>query len=217
MKPIIIINFKGYKNSSGKLGTNLIKSLSKVKNNNYEIILAPTFINLKDTTCHKIFSQHVDPLEFGKNTGSVSIDELKSIGIKGSILNHSEKKLKSQQLIKTTQLCKKKKFKLVICASSMLELKKIAHLNPEYIAYEPSNLIGGNISVTKAKPKVIINAVELVKKISPKTKLLVGAGIHSKKDISQALILGANGVLLSHKITKSKNPEKTLKKLLILK
>ncbi|MEK6809491.1 MAG: triose-phosphate isomerase, partial [Nanoarchaeota archaeon] len=89
-----------------------------------------------------------------------------------------------------------------------------AGLNPDYLAYEPQELIGGNISVTKAKPDIISRAVELVKGTSPKIKVLCGAGVHSREDILKALQLGAKGVLIGHAVPKAKDPQKVLRELL---
>ena len=63
--------------------------------------------------------------------------------------------------------------------------------------------------------KNLTKAVELVKKISPKTRLLCGAGIHSKEDVGQSLLLGTEGILIGHAIPKAKNPKEFLEKMLI--
>ena len=47
-------------------------------------------------------------------------------------------------------------------------------MEPTYIAYEPPELIGGNVSVSSAKPEIIAQAA---KACNGKTKLLVGAGL----------------------------------------
>ena len=57
--------------------------------------------------------------------------------------------------------------------------------------------------------------MELVSGISPKTKVLCGAGIHSKEDLGQALLLGTGGVLIGHAVPKSKDPKKFLEGMLI--
>ena len=102
----------------------------------------------------------------------------------------------------------------MICASSLAEATEIAKLKPDYLAYEPIELIGGEVSVTKAKPVIIAKAVEVVKKISPKTKVLCGAGVHSREDIQKALQLGTKGVLIGHVVPKAKDPAKFLKEML---
>ena len=217
IKPFILLNFKLYPQTVGKKGVELAKKLAIVKSNKYIIGIAPATSILSETVkavSLPIFAQHTDPVAVGPFTGHISPEELRLLGIRGTILNHSEKKITVQQLKKTVLLCKKNKLITVICASNLNEVKKIAELHPDYLAYEPRELIGGNISVTNAKPEIIQSAVELVKKISPKTAVLCGAGVHSREDLKQALQLGTKGVLIGHAIPKAKNPVQKLKSLL---
>jgi triosephosphate isomerase (TIM) len=218
MKPLILINFKTYKESLGNRGLILAKEIAKVKRPSYEIAVAPTLLTIKEIAAKTklpVYSQHVDPITDGSHTGRISLKELKQAGVSGTILNHSERKLPFSLLKETVKMCKEKNMKVVICASSLSETKKMATLQPTYLAYEPAALIGGNISVTNSKPDIIVKAVELVKSVSPKTKVLVGAGVHSQEDIGQALLLGTQGVLIGHAIPKARDPKKFLEKILL--
>jgi triosephosphate isomerase (TIM) len=218
MRPLILINFKEYKEAVGNKSLELARTIAKVNKPNYKIVVTPSLLNLKeivDKTSLNVYSQHADPVSLGAQTGHVSIEELKMLGVKGTLLNHSERKMPFPILKKAIEMCKSKKMKVVVCASTLSEIKKIALLNPNFIAYEPKELIGTNISVTESKPDIIIKAVELVKEISPKTKVLCGAGIHTKEDLGHALLLGTKGVLIGHAVPKSKDPKKFLQEMLI--
>lgn len=216
MKPIILINFKTYKETAGDKALQLARKIAQVKSR-YEIIIAPPTLSLKEV-CQKAkikcFAQHVDYRNYGSNTGRIIPIELKKLGCQGVIINHSEHRLPLEIIKKTVEACKKKKLTTIVCATNLSKIKKVAAFKPDYIAYEPQKFIGGNISVTEAKPEIIPKAVRLVKKLSPKTKLLVGAGVHSKKDLGEALLLGAEGVLVGHAVPKAKDPKKFLKELL---
>ena len=109
-------------------------------------------------------------------------------------------------------MCKHLNLISVVCASNLAMVKKLVKYHPDFIAYEPKRLIGGNKSVTSENPKIITKAVKLCEKKG--IKLLAGAGVHSKKDIKTALKLGASGVLIAHKVVRSKAPKKVLKELL---
>lgn len=215
MKPLILINFKTYKKINDQLV--LAKAIAKVKRINYTIAVSPSLLALKEIvekTNLVVYGQHMDGVGLGPHTGSISIDELKEINVKGTILNHSERKLTLQQLKETIGLCDSK-LKTIVCASTIAELEKIAHLHPTYIAYEPKELIGKNISVCEAKPDIILKAVDKTRAISPTTKLLCGAGIHKKEDLGLALLLRADGILISHAIVQAKKPQEVLAELLI--
>lgn len=217
MKPLILLNFKTYPEAVGKKALLLAKKLEKVKSKKYEIIIAPSLPTLEEVAARislKVYAQHTDLAGLGAFTGKISAQELKKIGVRGTLLNHSERKIPFFLLQKIVADCKKNKLVTIVCASSLSEAKKVAKLKPDYLAYEPPELIGGNVSVTKAKPKIIVKAVELVNKISPKTKVLCGAGVHSREDIQKALKLGTKGMLIGHAVPKAKNPEKFLRELL---
>ena len=218
MKALVLINFKTYQESYGKKALALARSIAKAKSNGYDVAVAPSLLTTKeivDKTKLKVFSQHTDHVNLGAHTGRIPAKELKKIGVNGTILNHSERKIPLKFLAEIIQSCKDNKLKTVVCASSLSEIKKIANFNPDYIAYEPKELIGGNLSVTEANPDIIVKAVDLVAEINPRIKILCGAGIHSKEDLGHALLLGTSGVLIGHAVPKSKDPKKFLEGMLL--
>ncbi|RLG97457.1 triose-phosphate isomerase, partial [Candidatus Bathyarchaeota archaeon] len=85
-----------------------------------------------------------------------------------------------------------------------------AALKPDMIAVEPPELIGTGIPVSKAKPEVVTGTVDLVKRINPNVVILCGAGITSPDDVSAAITLGTEGVLVASGIVKAKDPYKVM-------
>ncbi len=217
-KALILLNFKVYQEALGKRALPLARKIAQAKKNGYEVAIAPSLLTIKEIAekvSLPVFAQHTSHAPVGASTGRVVAQELKSIGVKGTILNHSERKIPIKYLSEIVKICKENKLKTVICASSLFEIRRVAHLNPDYLAYEPKELIGTNISVTSAKPEIILKVVDLVKSISPKTKVLCGAGVHSKEDLGQALLLGTKGVLIGHAVPKAKDPKKFLEEMLL--
>ena len=216
MKPLLIINFKTYQEATGKKGIELARKIFSVQKKGWILAVAPPLLDLEEICKLKgtVFAQHVDRHEYGAHTGQITPLQLKKLEVKGTILNHSERKLSWKVLVQTVKECKKVKLITVICALTLAEVKKVASLHPEYIAYEPKELIGGDISVTSSKPEIIQKAVKLVQKISSKIKVLCGAGVHSPGDVQKAVELGAAGVLVAHAVVKAKNPKKFIQNLL---
>jgi len=93
----------------------------------------------------------------------------------------------------------------ILCVKDVSEAKKYSKLNPDYIAIEPPELIGSGKAVSKEKPGLITKAVSAVKSTNNKTKLLCGAGIVSGEDVSAAIDLGSDGILVASGIIKAKN------------
>ncbi len=69
--------------------------------------------------------------------------------------------------------------------------------------------IGGEKSVSTAKPEIIPKAVKACSGVN----VLVGAGIKDANDLKVALVHGAKGVLLASHFVLSKDPEKFLMEL----
>ncbi|MBO5600664.1 MAG: triose-phosphate isomerase, partial [Candidatus Methanomethylophilus sp.] len=91
------------------------------------------------------------------------------------------------------------------------DAKILAKFAPDYIAVEPPELIGGDISVTTADPSIVKNTVEQVKAVNPAIRVLCGAGVKNGKDVAAALSLGAEGVLLASGVVKAADPRAVLR------
>ncbi len=211
---LYVINFKTYPQGSGKKALKLARicdSAAKKKKARVIICLQPADICISRRISIPVFAQHIDPVEEGQTTGYVLAEDVKAEGAVGTLLNHSEHKIPFAKLKKAVQICRQNKLKIVICASTPAEAKKVASLKPDYIAIEPSELIGGKISVSEAKPGVITKTTKAVRKIP----VLCGAGIHERADVEKAIQLGAKGILVASAVVKSRNPEKILMDLII--
>lgn len=205
-KPIIIINFKTYK--QGKEVLRLVKAIQKVSKDIIVGVQATDIKEVSKKTKIQTYAQHVEHFEPGRNTGYVLLEAIKSAGAKGVFLNHSEHKLDFSILKETVKRCRNIGLKIVVFASDLKEAGKVDKLKPDFLIVEPPELVAGNVSVSKAKP-------ELIKRISKKlkTRFLVGAGIKNSEDVKKALELGASGIAVSSAVTLAKNPEKKLKEL----
>jgi len=218
---MLAINLKAYKEAIGESAIKILEAAEKVLEEsglNIPIVIAPQYTDIyplaKIAKRVMIFAQHMDPIEPGAFTGHVLSDAIKEAGAKGVILNHSEKQMSIENIEKAINIAKKLGLTTIVCANDPVVAEAISILNPDYIAVEPPELIGTGVSVSKAKPDVVKNAVEWVKECNPKVKVLVGAGISSKEDVKKALELGADGVLLASAVAKDKNPYVKIKELI---
>jgi len=214
--PILLINFKTYKESSGKNAVEIVKqceAISKKLNVNIACAVSACDINSCSKKSKNIFSQHLDIQDAGANTGKIHIKAIKENGAIGTLINHSEDRQTISNIKKLIETCKKNKIISVVCSKTISESKQIAELKPDCIAIEPPELIGGDISVTTANPNIISNTVKAVKKISPKTIVLCGAGVKTNLDVTTAIRLGAKGVLVASGVTKAKNKKQAIENL----
>lgn len=208
---MIFVNFKTYPQGTGKEAIGLVKILEEVSTSE-EIKIIPVLqaADIREaTTISKleIWAQSVSSFEPGAHTGQVLAEAVVEDGAAGTFLNHSEAKLDFETLTKAHQRAKSVGLKTLIFAGDIEELKKVTSLKPDFVSYEPPELVGSETtSVAKSKPEVIAQAVEVSKAAG--LPLIVGAGIKSAEDIKKSLELGATGVAVASDIVKSEDPKK---------
>jgi triosephosphate isomerase len=213
MRPVIVVNFKTYPQATGAKAEQLAKMCEKIaKKHDIDIRVAVQAADIY-RVCHAVsipvYAEHVDPIDPGRHTGYILAADVKTEGAVGTLLNHSEHRVKPEVIARTVLHAKAAGLKVIICAATPKEGAEYAKLKPTFVAVEPPELIGGKVSVSTAKPEIIMRAVAMIK-----APLLVGAGIHTSKDVQIALKLGAQGVLLASGVTKAKDPKKALEALL---
>ncbi len=208
---MIIVNCKTYESATGEKALALARIHEKVaKKTGVPIMIAVQAADLYRVSREisiPVCAQHADPVGYGSHTGWTMPEAIRDAGAKGSLLNHSEHRFTNfDDLKKVAELLKKMGLKTIICAENDDEGAKIAEIiDPDFIAVEPPELIGGDISIATAQPELIERSV---KKIG--NNVLVGAGVKTSADIRIARKLGAKGVLLASGITKASDPEAVL-------
>ena len=206
----MVVNFKTYMEATGKRAIELAKVAEDVsRETGVTIIVAPQFTDIEPvskTVDIPVFSQHMDAVKPGAHTGHVLGEALKSAGADGSLLNHSERRINPSEITESVKLCAEADLRSLVCADTTEASVGIAKMMPDMIAIEPPELIGTGISVSKARPELITESVNEIRKLNRGVKVLCGAGVTSAEDVSKALELGSEGVLVASGIVKSKDP-----------
>ncbi|MDH5266791.1 MAG: triose-phosphate isomerase [Candidatus Bathyarchaeota archaeon] len=212
--PIILINFKTYTEATGKNAVKLAKIIENVSLKTETCIgLAPQFVDIASIACTvsvPVFAQHIDPIAPGSFTGHILPESVKVAGAVGTLINHSERRLKLADIDTAIKRSREVDLASVVCTNNQAVSAAVATLRPDMIAVEPPELIGTGIPVSKAKPEVVTGTVKLVKQINPDVVILCGAGITRADDVAAALELGTEGVLVASGVVKAKDPYKVL-------
>lgn len=211
---MIFVNFKTYKEASGKNAVSLAKIIEEVQQVTsvkiFPAVQATDIREVNEKTNLEVWVQKTDPVSFGAHTGAILPEAVVEDGASGTFLNHSESKFSSfDELEKAEKRAKEAGLKTLIFASNLEELERICQFKPDFVAYEPPELIGSTtISVAEAKPEIISRAVEIAEKFA--LPLIVGAGIHSKEDVVKSLELGSLGIAVSSAVVLAHNPKEKL-------
>lgn len=212
--PVIIVNFKIYSQSVGGKGLKLAKTAERVsEETGVCIAVAPQTPDIRlvaENVGIPVFAQHIDPLPPGKGTGATLVEAVKEAGAVGTLINHSERRLRLADIDECVKRAKQVGLISLVCTNSPEVTYAAAALAPDMIAYEPPELIGTGIPVSRAKPEAVTAALNLVRRIDPQLPVLCGAGITSGEDVRKALELGTRGVLLASGVVKAKDPYRVL-------
>ena len=211
-KGMIVVNFKTYKESTGNWAINLARTCKQVQDETgVRIVAVPQVADLRNCveTGADCWVQHLDPITPGRNTGWITVEDVEEAGAKGTLLNHSEHKLDVMTLEKTMQVIGDMAFEACICAASPAEAEMIASFGPDFVAYEPPELIASpDKSVATERPEIIS---EVVKKVN--VPILIGAGVKNAEDVRVGMRLGAKGILLASGVVLAPDPEAVLREL----
>lgn len=212
--PIILVNYKTYSEATGKKADKLSKIAEEVnQETGVNIGVAPQFTDIAPiarAVSIPVFAQHVDPIVPGSHTGHILLESVKEAGAVGTLINHSERRLKLFDIETLVMKTREADLVSLVCTNNAGVSAAAGALKPDMIAVEPPELIGTGIPVSKAKPEVVSGTVELVKKINSDVVILCGAGITTGEDVAAALKLGTKGVLVASGVVKAKDPRKVL-------
>ena len=157
----------------------------------------------------------MDPIGFGSNTGWINPETAIQWGASGTLINHAEHKVSLEHVAMLLDQVPEG-FQVCACAADTDEARALAALVPTYVAVEPPELIGGDVSVSSADPGVVSSTAEAVKETNDDVGVLCGAGVKTGADVAMAVKLGTSGVLLASGVTKSSDQAAALTDLVSL-
>jgi len=179
---ITIVNFKAYPQATGQSAVELAmrcEKAAKAEDANVVLAVQATDIaTIAKATSLPVLAQHVDAVEQGSQTGWITPEAIKEAGAIGSLVNHSEHEIPPEQIKETITRLKDCELIAVVCAPTPEKAEELSKFEPDVIAIEPPELIGGEVSVSSAKPEIITQTT---------SKITVASGVVKAKDPAAAL------------------------------
>lgn len=205
---LFFINFKAYRESTSVNAMTLTRSIEREFGNNTSIVLVTSPLDSLIETSLTKYIQTAEPLNAGAYTGHIPLGLIKDYDYSGVMINHSEFRIGFETIRESVIMAVNLGIKTLVCAADLREIAEIKTLSPDFIAYEPPELIGGEVSVSTAKPEIIEEAVKMLR--GSGSKLIVGAGIKNESDVRISRKLGAEGILVASGVVKSPDPIKVI-------
>ena len=216
MDTLIVVNFKTYQEAHGVAAEELAMIMQDIETDARMIAVVSAF-DLSSVVSAapnlEVWTQHLDPINFGSNTGWLHPETAICRGAKGTLINHAEHKVSIEHIAMLLDSVPED-FTVCACAADIDEARALSALEPNYVAVEPPELIGGEISVTTADPDIVSGTAAAIREISEDVGILCGAGVKNGEDVATAINLGTSGVLLASGVTKVDDPRMSLNDLI---
>ncbi|WP_435360690.1 triose-phosphate isomerase [Haloarchaeobius sp. DFWS5] len=208
----VLVNLKAYPCDPVEVAT-AAKAVSD--DTGVRIAIAPQAAHLERVadTGVETWAQHVSPNEHGSYTGSTLAEAAAAAGATGTLLNHSENRLKLANIDGSLRAAERVDLETIVCANNPRQIGAAAALGPDGVAVEPPELIGTGTPVSQADPDIVTGAVEAAAAVDESVDVLCGAGISTGDDLDAAGDLGSTGVLLASGVAKADDPKAALEDL----
>jgi triosephosphate isomerase len=212
--PLLLIGFKTYAEATGRNALSLAKAAEKVsKKTGVCMVPIPQFTDIATIAREvnlPVFAQHIDPITPGSFTGHILPEAVKEAGAVGTLLNHSEKKLRLGEIELAIKRSREVGLLSCVCVSSPKIGAAVARFNPNMVLIEHPGLIGTGRAVSKVKPEILTKTLESIKCVDPRVHPICGAGITTRDDVVAALKLGMVGVGAASAFVRASNPFKVM-------
>ncbi|WP_152041318.1 triose-phosphate isomerase [Salinigranum salinum] len=159
------------------------------------------------------WAQHVSPNGHGSHTGSTLAEAVAEAGAVGTLLNHSENRLRLADIDASLAAADRAGLETCVCGNNPEQIGAVAALGPDSVAVEPPELIGGDVSVSTADPDIVVDAVDAAGAVDDHVDVYCGAGVSTGDDVLAARDLGATGILLASGVAKADDPRAALEDL----
>ncbi len=154
-----------------------------------------------------IIAPYMDNIRPGRGMGMVLPESLKAAGAHGVVINHCEKPRTLTDIKGCIERCSEVGMLSFVAADTTDEAIAVAHLHPDIMNPEPSELIGTGQAVGM---DYVTRTVGAIKRIDPGIITEVAAGISKPDDVYEYIMAGSDGAGAASGILRSADPAKAL-------
>jgi len=120
---LIVLNFKTYRESTGEEALRLAKICEDISRDySVQMAVVPQVADIHAVSSAvkiPVFAQHVDGVGYGGFTGHVTAASLNAAGASGSLINHSERRLKLAEIESSISACRPLGLKTIVCTNNV--------------------------------------------------------------------------------------------------
>ena len=211
---LVVVNFKTYETAQGASAEDLARKMAGIETT-ARLVAAVSAFDVESVVEAapglEVWCQHSDQLDSAPTLDGSTLTAIER-GASGTLINHAEHKVSLEHVAMLLEQTPEG-FSICACAANIEEARALSALEPTFVAVEPPELIGGEISVTSADPGIVSGTAKAVKEVCASVGVLCGAGVKTGDDVKVSVQLGASGVLLASGVTMSEDQLESLENL----
>lgn len=150
-----------------------------------------------------ILAPYMDLLRPGRGMADVLPEALRDAGAQGVVINHCERPMTLTQIRQTIERAAELDMLSFVCADTVAEAVAVAHLGPDIVNPEPTELIG---SGQASDISYVRGVSQRVKEVNPKILVEQAAGITTAQQIYDFIMAGSDGAGSASGILNSADP-----------
>ncbi|WP_080510001.1 triose-phosphate isomerase, partial [Halorubrum saccharovorum] len=164
------------------------------------------------TPASTTWAQHVSPNAHGSHTGSTLAEAVADNGAEGTLVNHSENRLKLADIDGSVRAAERADLETIVCANNPAQVAPPPRSVPTRSRRAPGTHRRRRPRLD-GRPRIVEDAVAAAEAVDPTVDVFCGAGVSTGEDVTAAGDLGAAGVLLASGVAKADDPEAVLEDL----
>lgn len=215
--PHFQINFKVYPATWGEDALSIAQTISRVQEEtNAQFVLTPQIPDLRrlaTETDLTLTAPRMDATEPGRGMGKILPEALAAGGADGVVMNHAEDRDTLADLSWKIERCRTLGMDSVICVDSIEMGQAVTAYDPDAVIYEKPDDIGSDRAITRTHPDRVREFIEMIEQENQRTRVLVGGGITTGRDVERAFELGADASGAASTVSLADDLEETLREI----
>lgn len=119
----VVLNFKTYAEATGAEALKLSRICEEARDQ-YDVeiavaVQAPDIRLISEDVSIPVYAQHVDGVGFGGYTGSITAAAVKAAGAVGTLINHSERRLRLAEIEASLSACRAAGIATIVCTNNV--------------------------------------------------------------------------------------------------
>lgn len=194
--PHFLINFKIYEGTAGTDGLELAKTIEAVqRRTGASFPVAPQIpdvYRVAEATDLPVVAQSIDAVQVGRGNGRISLAAVADAGADGVLINHPESPAEFSDVGAVVTACADRDLESVVCVDSVDDGRAALVFDPDCLLFENPADIASDRALARTHPDRVEAFVSMVASERPETRILLGGGISTAKDVAASLEHGAD-------------------------